>query len=266
MAPTDAQLVALFEKFDTSGDGFLSEVELEAALQQAGKKSTSEEVAFMLSRVDKNADGKLDFDEFKTIFLIAPDSLPVGMQSLVDLSVSLISGEMFAEAGSALGTLIGGVNRRMSRLMSMDSAVPSVDDLALLPSVDDELVVRTLQRRHDDGDKLMLNGGGVYTRNGSVLVAVNPYRPVDLYSESHLKQYTDAGSQVEAPHIYSVAAAAHRDLLTTGKMQAVLMSGESGAGKTESARHVLECLRFCGGGGGGELESCLQSSQVRGYL
>ena len=265
MAPTDAQLQALFDYFDTSGDGFLSEEELEAALSKAGKKTDSAEIQFILSRADKNSDGKIDFDEFKTVFLVAPDTLPGGIKTLVDVGSSMISGELIVDGFSALGKAFGSITRRLSTaassLLGMEGQ--TYDDLAQLPTIDDMAVTHALEHRHDNGDKLLNNGGGVYTRLGSVLVAMNPYRTVALYTDAHLKHFTDASTEASAPHIFAVAAAAHHDLMTSGKMQAVLMSGESGAGKTESARHVLECLRYCGGGGGGDLEACLQSSQVR---
>ena len=48
----------------------------------------------------------------------------------------------------------------------------------------------------------------------------------------------------EPPHIFAVSAATHRALISEGKNQAVVISGESGAGKTESARFVLQYLRY----------------------
>ena len=111
------------------------------------------------------------------------------------------------------------------------------DDLAKLASIDPSVVMDTLKQRHA--------GDGIYTKNGAVLVAINPYKKIGLYTDDHLAQYK--GSMAldrEPPHIFAVAAATHRSLVSEGSNQAVVISGESGAGKTESARFVLQYLRY----------------------
>ena len=111
------------------------------------------------------------------------------------------------------------------------------DDLATLSSIDPSIVMQTLKDRHV-ADK-------VYTKNGAVLVAINPYKAINLYTDAHLQKYKESMAlETEAPHIFAVAATTHRSLISEGKNQAVIISGESGAGKTESARFVLQYLRF----------------------
>ncbi len=111
------------------------------------------------------------------------------------------------------------------------------DDLAKLPSIDPSVVMETLHKRHEHDE--------IYTKNGAVLVAINPYKPINLYTDAHLKQYKASMSlENEPPHIFAVAAATHRSLISEGTNQAMVISGESGAGKTESARFVLQYLRF----------------------
>ena len=111
------------------------------------------------------------------------------------------------------------------------------DDLAKLPSIDPGVVMDTLQKRHSADE--------IYTKNGAVLVAINPYKPITIYTDKQLHQYKSSMSlENEPPHIFAVAAATHRSLISEGKNQAVVISGESGAGKTESARFVLQYLRF----------------------
>ena len=103
------------------------------------------------------------------------------------------------------------------------------DDLATLSSIDPSIVMQTLKDRHV-ADK-------VYTKNGAVLVAINPYKAINLYTDAHLQKYKESMAlETEAPHIFAVAATTHRSLISEGKNQAVIISGESGAGKTESAR------------------------------
>ena len=61
----EEQLLAIFEEFDTSGDGFIDVGELQAALGKAGKEVSLEEAGGILKRVDANNDGQISFDEFK---------------------------------------------------------------------------------------------------------------------------------------------------------------------------------------------------------
>ena len=112
-----------------------------------------------------------------------------------------------------------------------------IDDLAKLPSIDDNVVMETLHIRHQADQ--------IYTKNGAVLVAINPYKNVGVSDESHLLRYKSSMDLAnDPPHIFAVAAAAHRALISEGKNQALVISGESGAGKTESARFILQYLRY----------------------
>ena len=64
----EEQLLAIFEEFDTSGDGFIDVGELQAALGKAGKDVSLEEAGGILKRVDANNDGQISFDEFTYVF------------------------------------------------------------------------------------------------------------------------------------------------------------------------------------------------------
>ena len=108
-----------------------------------------------------------------------------------------------------------------------------LDDLAKLPSIDDAVVMQTLQARHENDL--------IYTKNGAVLVAINQYKDVPVYGDSQLDKYKKSLSlATEKPHIFAVAAATHRALISEGSNQAVVISGESGAGKTEEDKLFKE--------------------------
>ena len=90
----------------------------------------------------------------------------------------------------------------------------------------------------------------IYTRAGPILLALNPFCRVDqLYSCSAIEAYaaaagggtTDAASGL-APHVYEIAAAAYEDLRRRSRSQSVIINGESGAGKTETAKIILKFL------------------------
>ena len=110
------------------------------------------------------------------------------------------------------------------------------EDLASLDSIDSTNVLKTLEAR--------FNERSIYTKNGSVLIAINPYQEVPLYDQARLERYKSSMAiDKEAPHIFAVAGAAHRNMISSGMNQAIVISGESGAGKTETARFVLQYLR-----------------------
>mmetsp|Transcript_72234 Transcript_72234/g.192051 ORF Transcript_72234/g.192051 Transcript_72234/m.192051 type:complete len:1322 (+) Transcript_72234:80-4045(+) len=128
-----------------------------------------------------------------------------------------------------------------------------MEDLAKLDSIDDAAVMQTLQQRHEKDE--------IYTKNGAVLIAINPYKAITCYEQANLAQYKGAiALEREPPHIFAVSAAAHRTMISTGNNQAVVISGESGAGKTETARFVLLYLRYVSNTGD-ELERRIADSQ-----
>ncbi|XP_073944850.1 unconventional myosin-XV-like [Choristoneura fumiferana] len=89
--------------------------------------------------------------------------------------------------------------------------------------------------------KLRYEQGLIYTYAGSILVAVNPYRPVDaLYGLQTARRYHAAEALGDLPpHLFAIAAAARASL---PQPQAILISGESGAGKTESTKLAVQFL------------------------
>ena len=114
----------------------------------------------------------------------------------------------------------------------------------------------------------------IYSSVGTILVAVNPFKLLPLYTPEVLQAYVSAGGAESneagklAPHCWAVAVRAYRALANDYSNQAVCISGESGAGKTESMKLILQALASVsskasglrapdgsgGGGGGGDPE------------
>ena len=86
--------------------------------------------------------------------------------------------------------------------------------------------------------------GTIYTFVGQILVAVNPYRKLDIYDDDFMHTLWDkTRANIQCPpHVFSTGATALHNLRSTGADQAVLISGESGAGKTETTKKILQFI------------------------
>ncbi len=89
----------------------------------------------------------------------------------------------------------------------------------------------------------------IYTRTGNILIAINPFAQLPhLYSDSIMVSYRAALDLMEeAPHVYAIAAQAYRQMMAEQRGQAILVTGESGAGKTETSKLIMRYLAYLGG-------------------
>ncbi|KAJ3223064.1 Myosin type-2 heavy chain 1, partial [Chytriomyces hyalinus] len=101
-----------------------------------------------------------------------------------------------------------------------------VDDLSQLSYLHEPAVFSAIKNRFLD-----MMDPKIYTYSGMALIAMNPFARVDIYSEEIMKEY--AG--------YGIAEECYRAMLT-GKNQSVIVSGESGAGKTQSTKYIMQYL------------------------
>ncbi|XP_040208473.1 myosin-IIIa isoform X2 [Rana temporaria] len=121
---------------------------------------------------------------------------------------------------------------------SMTPNQNDVDDLAVLEVLDENSVTEQLQNRY--------NRDQIYTYVGDILVAVNPFRSLDLYSPQHEQAYIGGKRTANPPHIYAVADIAYQSMVTYKSDQCIVISGESGAGKTEGAHLLVQQLTVLG--------------------
>jgi myosin-5 len=86
----------------------------------------------------------------------------------------------------------------------------------------------------------------IYSKAGPVLIAVNPFKNVEIYGNDVISAYQK--KVMDAPHVYAVADAAYDEMMREEKNQSLIISGESGAGKTETAKFAMQYLAALGGG------------------
>ena len=83
----------------------------------------------------------------------------------------------------------------------------------------------------------------IYTYVANILIAVNPYLEVPaLYSTDTIKSYLGRSLGTKPPHVFAIADKAFRDMKVLKTSQSIIVSGESGAGKTESTKYILKYL------------------------
>lgn len=113
-----------------------------------------------------------------------------------------------------------------------------MDDLAMLDILTEDAITEQLQKRFDSDQ--------IYTYIGDILIAVNPFNNLGIYGQHYQRKYANVSRSDNPPHIYAVADAAHQALLHQKQNQAIVISGESGSGKTESANFLLKQLVYLG--------------------
>lgn len=108
-----------------------------------------------------------------------------------------------------------------------------IDDLAKLIDLDDQTIIQELKDRYE--------GNIIYTYIGDILVSVNPYTTaLDIYGDQIGHSYGDIKLLSDMPpHIYAMATKVYRSVMMTGISQCLLVSGESGAGKTECTKMLV---------------------------
>ncbi|MCJ1321101.1 hypothetical protein MMC15_006445 [Xylographa vitiligo] len=121
---------------------------------------------------------------------------------------------------------------------SIDKVNPAkfdkADDMAELTHLNEASVVHNLHMRYQ--------ADLIYTYSGLFLVTVNPYCPLPIYSNEYIKMYKGRSRDDTKPHIYAMADGAFRSLVEEGENQSILVTGESGAGKTENTKKVIQYL------------------------
>ncbi|XP_028841522.1 myosin-10 isoform X2 [Denticeps clupeoides] len=109
-----------------------------------------------------------------------------------------------------------------------------VEDMAELTCLNEASVLHNLKDRY--------YSGLIYTYSGLFCVVINPYKNLPIYSENIIEMYRGKKRHEMPPHIYAISETAYRCMLQDREDQSILCTGESGAGKTENTKKVIQYL------------------------
>ncbi|XP_048812294.1 unconventional myosin-IXa isoform X5 [Lagopus muta] len=108
------------------------------------------------------------------------------------------------------------------------------DDLCGLPDLNEKTLLENLRNRFKQEK--------IYTYVGSILIVINPFKFLPIYNPKYVKMYDNHQLGKLEPHIYAVADVAYHAMLQRRKNQCIVISGESGSGKTQSTNFLIHHL------------------------
>ncbi|XP_017925320.2 unconventional myosin-Ie isoform X2 [Manacus vitellinus] len=113
--------------------------------------------------------------------------------------------------------------------------------MVLLSKITEDSIVENLKKRYMDDY--------IFTYIGSVLISVNPFKQMPYFGEKEIEMYQGAAQYENPPHIYALADSMYRNMIIDRENQCVIISGESGAGKTVAAKYIMSYISKISGGG-----------------
>ncbi|KAG8462486.1 hypothetical protein KFE25_010311 [Diacronema lutheri] len=114
--------------------------------------------------------------------------------------------------------------------------MPGVPDCTQILNLSEGTVVDNLKARYDADE--------IHTYVGSMLVVLNPYKLLPIYDDKHMGTFAGVRLTQASPHVFALAEEAYLALQRDLTSQSIVISGESGAGKTESAKHMVRYISW----------------------
>ncbi|XP_046641646.1 unconventional myosin-XV-like isoform X4 [Daphnia pulicaria] len=196
-------------------------------------------------------------DDIDSLGLSAPLVIPIAPLAHLALNVLISDPQTFTL------TNLSSLRRRE------DLGKGGVEDMISISDLNEASLLWNLKVRYD--------GQHIYSYTGNILVSVNPYKMFDIYGLDMVKKYENQILGTLPPHLFAIGSAAY-DRMTSrdkpgGQPQVVIISGESGAGKTEATKLIMQYLAAVnnskipggtssGGGAGSRSSSSLVTEQI----
>merc|ERR1711902_126176 len=140
--------------------------------------------------------------------------------------------------GTKAKVIVGGFEKKVFKSEEIGQVNPpkfeKCEDMANLTFLNDASVFHNLKVRYQA--KL------IYTYSGLFCIVVNPYKRYPIYTATVVKMYLGKRRNEVPPHLWAITETAYRNMLTNSKNQSMLITGESGAGKTENTKKVIAYL------------------------
>ncbi|KAI1730163.1 myosin head (motor domain) domain-containing protein [Ditylenchus destructor] len=169
------------------------------------------------------------FDSKKNVWVVDPDD-------------GFISAEIKSTKGDQFVVVTSKGNERTVNKDEVQQMNPpkfeKTEDMANLTFLNDASVLHNLRERYDS----ML----IYTYSGLFCVAINPYKRLPIYTENVCKMYIGKRRNEMPPHLFAVCDEAYRNMVNDHENQSMLITGESGAGKTENTKKVISYYTIVG--------------------
>ncbi|WZY75236.1 hypothetical protein YC2023_021620 [Brassica napus] len=185
------------------------------------------------------------------LFQVAPVNIIVGSHVWIeDPGLAWIDGEVVKINGEEVHAQTTNGKTVVAKIANvfpkdMEALPGGVDDMTKLSYLHEPGVLNNLAMRYELNE--------IYTYTGNILIAVNPFQRLPhLYDTHMMEQYKGAGFGELSPHVFAIAEVAYRAMINEGKSNSILVSGESGAGKTETTKMLMRYLAYLGGRSGVE--------------
>ncbi|QNQ00720.1 Myosin type-2 heavy chain 1 [Yarrowia lipolytica] len=156
---------------------------------------------------------------------------------VADPTVGFIKGFVVSEEGDNYTVNCGDENR-VVKINDTDKVNPPkfnmASDMAELTFLSEAAVIANLASRY--------KSDMIYTYSGLFLVAINPYRSLPIYDKDTIRSYRNKHRDEVPPHIFAITDLAFQNMMEAHENQSILVTGESGAGKTENTKKVIQYL------------------------